>query len=87
MSSNLLQHVFSNWAAGQPDHWQSSPSGSENCIEIDGSGFWNDLSCGVNANFICEMGNDIGEIYFYNIKRRFYKLCLGLILGFILHTY
>jgi len=43
---------YRNWAPGEPNDggfW-----GSENCVEMLGSGMWNDLACGRERNAMCE---------------------------------
>ncbi|KAM4603623.1 asialoglycoprotein receptor 2-like [Polymixia lowei] len=39
-----------NWAASQPDNYGRN----EDCVEVHGSGRWNDLDCMVKRLWICE---------------------------------
>lgn len=46
--------TYTNWAAYQPDNF----SGFEKCIQIYGSGQWNDMRCAREFYFICEKLTD-----------------------------
>lgn len=40
-----------NWAAGQPNDLQ----GDQDCVQMLGSGMWNDLECSAESFYVCEV--------------------------------
>lgn len=51
----LTSTGYSNWQQGQPDN----NDGVENCVNLEDTFHWrwNDLSCRINQNYVCEMPN------------------------------
>lgn len=47
--------IFTDWAAGEPNHYTGPES--EDCVMLDigKSWHWNDNSCSTTAYFVCEM--------------------------------
>ncbi len=41
--------VYARWGAGEP-----SNTNNEDCVEIRADGYWNDLSCSLTRQFVCE---------------------------------
>uniref|UniRef100_A0A8D1LCQ6 C-type lectin domain-containing protein n=1 Tax=Sus scrofa TaxID=9823 RepID=A0A8D1LCQ6_PIG len=51
---------YKNWGALQPDDWQGHElGGSEDCVEIQGDGRWNDDFCQQVKRWVCEMKQNI----------------------------
>ncbi|XP_025098295.1 asialoglycoprotein receptor 2-like [Pomacea canaliculata] len=50
--------IFTDWAAGEPNHFTGPES--EDCVMLDigKSWHWNDNSCSTTAYFVCEMRDD-----------------------------
>nr|XP_039250734.1 LOW QUALITY PROTEIN: macrophage mannose receptor 1-like [Styela clava] len=62
--------TFTNWIPGQPDHWDSAPGGTENCVALPraNKGLWNDQSCSIASSYICERTNDLDTIPKCNVQ-------------------
>ena len=44
---------YFNFKSPQPDNWL----GMEDCVDIDASGYWNDVSCNLKKSYVCERFN------------------------------
>ena len=49
VTANGTPMTFSGWAAGEPNN-----ASDEDCVELDGSGIWNDNHCDAVPNVLCE---------------------------------
>ncbi|XP_074176220.1 asialoglycoprotein receptor 2 isoform X2 [Rhinolophus sinicus] len=54
------KYSYKNWAATQPDNWQGhEEGGSEDCVEVQLDGRWNDNFCQQVQRWACEMKRNI----------------------------
>ncbi|KAF6298043.1 asialoglycoprotein receptor 2 [Rhinolophus ferrumequinum] len=54
------RYSYKNWAATQPDNWQGhEEGGSEDCVEVQVDGRWNDNFCQQVQRWACEMKRNI----------------------------